>query len=66
MRRTSIERSDAFREARCARQWLGLALLVLVLAGVFALLVVVGRMPPFDRYVTDPMFFRIRIAVAAE
>jgi hypothetical protein len=58
MRRTSIERSEAFREARCARQWLGLALLVLVLAGVFALLVVVGRMPPFDRYVTDPLFFK--------
>ncbi|UCE86416.1 MAG: hypothetical protein JSU66_01350 [Deltaproteobacteria bacterium] len=58
MRRPSTERSDAFLEARCARQWLGLALLVLVLAGVFALLVVIGRMPPFDRYVTDPLFFK--------
>ena len=44
--------------AYSARQWLGLALVVLVLAGLFALAVVVGRMPPFDRYVTDPLFFK--------
>jgi hypothetical protein len=43
---------------RAARQWLGLALGVLVLAGIFALAVVVGRMPPFDRLVTDPLFFK--------
>ena len=45
-------------EARAARQWLGLSLAVLVLAGFFALLVVIARMPPFDRYVTDPLFFK--------
>jgi hypothetical protein len=45
-------------ELRAARQWLGLALGVLVLAGLFALAVVVGRMPPFDRLVTDPLFFK--------
>jgi hypothetical protein len=45
-------------ESRAARQWLGLALGVLVLAGLFALAVVVGRMPPFDRLVTDPLFFK--------
>ena len=41
-----------------ARRWLGLALGVLVIAGLFALLLVIGRMPPFDRLVTDPQFFR--------
>ena len=45
-------------EHRAARRWLGLALAVLVLAGLFALAVVVGRMPPFDRLVTDPLFFK--------
>ena len=43
---------------RLARLWLGIAVLVLVLAGLFALLLVVARMPPFDRLVTDPGFFR--------
>jgi len=43
---------------RAARRWLGLALGVLVAAGICALAVVVGRMPPFDRFVTDPLFFR--------
>jgi hypothetical protein len=43
---------------RAARQWLGLALGVLVLAGLFAVAVVVGRTPPFDRLVTDPLFFK--------
>lgn len=41
-----------------ARQWLGLAFVVLVLAGFFAFAVVVARTPPFDRFVTDPSFFR--------
>jgi hypothetical protein len=45
-------------ESLAARRWLGLALWVLVLAGLFALAVVVGRMPPFDRFVTDPLFFK--------
>jgi hypothetical protein len=45
-------------ESASARQWLGLSLVVLVLAGLFALAVVVGRMPPFDRFVTDPLFFK--------
>ncbi len=46
-------------EAReISRRWLGLALAVLVLAGIFALAVVIGRMPPFDRLVTDPLFFK--------
>jgi hypothetical protein len=33
-------------------------MLVLVFAGCFALAVVVGRTPPFDRWVTDPLFFK--------
>jgi len=41
-----------------ARQWLALALAVLIAAGLFALAVVLGRMPPFDRFVTDPLFFK--------
>ena len=41
-----------------ARRWLHLALASLVLAGLFALAVVVGRMPPFDRLVSDPQFFK--------
>ena len=45
-------------ERRAARRWLGLSLGVLVLAGLFALAVVIGRMPPFDRFVTDPLFFK--------
>ena len=50
-------------EARAARYWLGLAVGVLVLAGLFSLVVVVGRMPPFDRFVTDPLFFKRGLVV---
>lgn len=45
-------------EYRAARRWLALALAVLVFAGLFALAVVIGRTPPFDRFVTDPLFFK--------
>ena len=45
-------------EAKTARRWLALAVGSLVLAGVLALLLVIARMPPFDRLVTDPLFFR--------
>jgi cytochrome c oxidase subunit 1 len=45
-------------EVHCATQWLGLALGVLMLAGLFSIVVVIGRMPPFDRLVTDPLFFK--------
>ena len=41
-----------------ARAWFGLAVLVLLVAGLLALLLVVARMPPFDRLVTDAGFFR--------
>jgi hypothetical protein len=48
----------ASAEEQAARRWLALAICVLVAAGLFALAVVVGRMPPFDRLVTDPLFFK--------
>ena len=41
-----------------ARAWIGLSVVSLVVAGLFALLLVVGRMPPLDRLFTDPLFFR--------
>lgn len=41
-----------------ARRWLGLAVGVLLLAGLFAVLLVLGRTPPFDRLVGDPDWFR--------
>jgi hypothetical protein len=50
-------------EMHCAGQWLGLALGVLTLAGLFSLVVVIGRMPPFDRLVTDPLFFKRGLVV---
>ncbi len=50
-------------EARAARYWLGLAVGVLMLAGFFSLVVVVGRMPPFDRWVSDPLFFKRGLVV---
>lgn len=45
-------------ELTLARPWLAVAFAVLLAAGVCALAVVVGRMPPFDRLVTDPLFFK--------
>jgi hypothetical protein len=58
MSKADIEISSSTELQLAARRWLGLSLLVLVLAGLFALAVVVGRMPPFDRFVSDPVFFK--------
>jgi len=58
MRPASSDPSGELLAARCARRWLALALAVLVVAGLFALAVVLGRMPPFDRFVRDPLFFK--------
>jgi len=49
---------QASSDLRAARLWLGLAVAVLVVAGLFAIAVVAGRTPPFDRFVTDPSFFK--------
>lgn len=60
----SVRESEAEREGDCApeitsgRRWLGLAVGSLVLAGLLSLSLVLGRMPPFDKLVTDPQFFR--------
>lgn len=45
-------------ERAAARTWLRIAVGVLLVAGAFALLLVIARMPPFDALVTDPGFFR--------
>lgn len=52
---------DADRLA--ARRWLILAVGTLVIAGVFALVLVVGRVPPLDRLFSDPLFFRRALVV---
>ncbi len=41
-----------------ARRWLVLAMASLIFAGLFALAVLIARMPPFDSLVTDPLFFK--------
>ncbi len=41
-----------------ARRWLVLAMASLIFAGLFALAVLIARMPPFDNWVTDPLFFK--------
>jgi cytochrome c oxidase subunit I len=41
-----------------AGRWLGLAVGSLMLAGAFALFLIVGRVPPFAGWVTDPAFFK--------
>lgn len=46
-----------------ARRWLLLAVSTLVIAGVFALVLVIGRVPPLDRLFTDPLFFRRALVV---
>ena len=56
--RIATHAPTASAEEHAARRWLALAMCVLVAAGIFALAVVVGRMPPFDRFVTDPLFFK--------
>ena len=58
-----VPESQSRLELQCAGQWLGLALGVLTLAGLFSLVVVIGRMPPFDRLVTDPLFFKRGLVV---
>ena len=51
-------RHNLSAEAHAARRWMMVAVAVLVVAGVFALLLVVGRMPGLDVLVTDPLWFK--------
>lgn len=46
-----------------ARRWLAVAIGSLILAGVLALFLVVGRMPPFDQMFTDPLLFKRGLVV---
>ncbi|MCK6528413.1 hypothetical protein L6R50_12950 [Myxococcota bacterium] len=52
------------REARReAGRWLALSVGSLVLAGAFAILLVIGRTPPLDRLFSDPLFFKRGLVV---
>ncbi len=46
-----------------ARSWLLLAVASLLLAGLLALLLVIGRTPPLDRLVGDPLLFKRGLVV---
>ena len=51
-------------EARTyVRRWLALAVGSLLLAGILALLLVIGRLPPLDALFSDPLFFRRALVV---
>ncbi|HXG47728.1 MAG TPA: hypothetical protein VNO52_08890 [Methylomirabilota bacterium] len=45
-------------EAGLTRRALGLAIGSLLLAGCFSLLLIVGRMPVFSEWISDPLFFK--------
>jgi hypothetical protein len=45
-------------DARLVGRWLALAVGSLLLAGLLSLTIVLARMPPFDRLVSDPAFFK--------
>lgn len=51
-------------EARTqVKRWLALAVGSLLIAGVLALVLVIGRLPPLDALFTDPLFFRRALVV---
>ncbi|MBK8098654.1 MAG: hypothetical protein IPK26_16200 [Planctomycetes bacterium] len=54
---------DRHADLIAARRWFWLAVSVLLIAGAFALLLVIARMPPFDAMVTDPAWFRRGLVV---
>jgi cytochrome c oxidase subunit I len=53
-----VSLESAQNESPRAGRWLGLAVASLMLAGFFALFLVVARVPPFSGWVTDPAFFK--------
>jgi hypothetical protein len=53
-----METRAAAEDARHIGRWLALAVGSLILAGLFSLTIVIARMPPFDRLVSDPGFFK--------
>jgi hypothetical protein len=54
--RNQAHRHEADR--RVVRRWLMLSVGALILAGLFSLGLIIGRMPPFSEWVTDPQFFK--------
>lgn len=46
-----------------ARAWLMIAVSSLLLAGLLSLMLVIGRMPPFSTWMTDPEFFKRALVV---
>ena len=50
--------SNAARDLEPVRRWLMLSVGALITAGLFSLGLIVGRMPPFSSWVTDPQFFK--------
>ena len=58
-------RSEAIlaRHRQTARRWLGPAVASLLLAGLFSGMLIVGRVPPFSEWVTDPGFFKRALVV---
>lgn len=55
--------SQLWHDRILARSWLLLAVSSLVVAGLFALLLVIGRMPPFSGWLTDPLLFKRGLVV---
>jgi hypothetical protein len=43
---------------KVVRRWLMLSVGALITAGLFSLGLIIGRMPPFSSWVTDPQFFK--------
>lgn len=49
--------------SRASKQWLVLAIMSLIVAGLQSLLLVVGRLPPVTHLFSDPLFFRRALVV---
>lgn len=52
-----------YNEQKNVRRWLGLSVGALITAGFFSLGLIIGRMPPFSEWVTDPQFFKRALVV---
>lgn len=48
---------------RVVRRWLALSVGALITAGVFSIGLVIGRMPPFSDWVSDPQFFKRALVI---
>src|SRR5690554_7907814 len=59
----STNPEDARDSQKSVRRWLGLSVGALITAGLFSLGLIIGRMPPFSEWVTDPQFFKRALVV---